>query len=48
MESDIFEVIENALALAGYRIMDSEGFSIVVRHANSDTDFKISVIEIAP
>ena len=47
MESDIFDVIENALAKAGYKIIDGDGNAIVVRHVNSDTDYQISVSEIA-
>lgn len=48
MESDIFEVIENALARAGYKIMDGDKDAIIIRHTNSDTDYQISVSEIAP
>jgi hypothetical protein len=43
METDIFEVIEFALAKAGYEIMDSDVKSIIVRHANSDSDYRITV-----
>lgn len=46
MESDIFEVIEAALARAGYTIMDGEEYSIIIRHKNSDTDYQIMVNEI--
>lgn len=45
MESDIFEVIEPALAKAGYKILDGDGDSIIIRHSNSDTDYKIHVKE---
>lgn len=45
MESDIFEVIETALKKAGYRVLDGDRYSIVIRHENSDTDYKISVNE---
>lgn len=47
MESDIFEVIETALARAGYKIMDGDSNSIIIRHANSDSDYEIKVNEIA-
>lgn len=48
MESDIFEVIENALAKAGYKVMDGDSSnSIIIRHANSDSDYQIEVTEIA-
>ena len=45
MESGIFEVIETALAKAGYKILDGDGDSIIIRHSNSDTDYKIHVKE---
>lgn len=43
MESDIFEVIEYALAKAGYKILDGDGDSIIIRHSNSDSDYRIKV-----
>ena len=46
MESDIFEVIEVALARAGYTIMDGEENSIIIRHKNCDRDYQITVNEI--
>lgn len=45
MESDIFEVIESALAKAGYKVLDGDGDSIIIRHNNSDTDYQIHVKE---
>ena len=45
MESDIFDVIENALVKAGYKIMDGEYNSIFIRHPNSDDDYEIKVTE---
>ena len=47
MESDIFEIIENALAKAGYKILDGDADSITIRHANCDTDYQITVKEEA-
>ena len=46
--SDIFDVIETALARAGYKIMDGDKTSVIVRHTNSDTDYEIRLTEIAP
>lgn len=46
MESDIFEVIEFALARAGYRLLDGDKDSIIIRHPNSDSDYLIKVVEI--
>lgn len=48
MESDIFAVIEAALAKAGYKILDGDHDSVIIRHANSDSDYKITVEEIVP
>lgn len=45
MESDIFEVIETALAKAGYKVLDGDRDSIIIRHSNSDTNYKIHVRE---
>lgn len=45
MESDIFEIIEFALSKAGYVIADGEGYSIIVRHGNSDRHYRIQVAE---
>lgn len=47
MESDIFEVIETALAKAGYKVLDGDSDSIVIRHANSDSDYQIKVTSIS-
>ena len=46
MQSDIFEVIECALAKAGYKVLDGDGDSIIISHANSDTDYVVRVSEI--
>lgn len=46
MESDIFEVIELALAKAGYTVMDGDEMDLIIRHKNSDTDYQITVKEI--
>ena len=45
MGSDIFEVIESALTKAGYKVLDGDRDSIIIRHNNSDTDYKIHVRE---
>ena len=47
MESDIFEVIETALTRAGYKILDGNNDSIIVRHKNSDYDYEIKVNEVS-
>ena len=42
----IFDVMESALALAGYEIMDGDRDSVIIRHCTSDSDFEIKVDEI--
>lgn len=46
MTSDIFDVIESALAMAGYKILDGDADSVIIRHKNSDIDYEIKVSEI--
>jgi len=46
MEQRIFEVIEDALALAGFKILDGDNDSIIIRHAPSDTDYEIKIEEL--
>lgn len=48
MESDIFEVIEYALAKAGYKVLDADLNSIVLRHENGDRDYEVKIVEIIP
>ena len=43
---DIFEVIEDALADAGYKILDGDSSSVIIRDAKNDMDFEIKVTEI--
>lgn len=45
MESDIFDVIESALARAGYEILEGYESYLSVRHPNSDSDYRITVEE---
>jgi hypothetical protein len=46
MENDIFAVIEHALALAGFKVMDGDGYSVIIRHPASDSDYEIKVTEL--
>ena len=45
MENNIFEIIENALALAGYKVLDGDKKCVIVRHSATDTDYRITVEE---
>jgi hypothetical protein len=44
----IFDVIESALALAGYEVLDGDRDTLFVRHGQTDTDYQIMVTEIVP
>lgn len=43
----IFEIIESALANSGLKVMDGDHSCVIVRDAKTDTDYQISVKEIA-
>lgn len=45
MESDIVDVMESALALAGYKISVKTASSIIIRHPASGLDYQITVEE---
>jgi len=44
----IFNVIDNALAMAGYKILDGDRDSVIIRYSRLDADFEIKISEIAP
>jgi hypothetical protein len=44
--SGVLEVIDRALPLAGYKVMDGDRNSVIIRHSGSDADFEIKVIPI--
>ena len=41
----IFDVIETALTMAGFKVMDGDHDRIIIRDASSDTDWRIKVDE---
>ena len=43
----IFDVIDEALARAGYCIMDGESNCVIVRDSEKDVDYCIKIEEIA-
>ena len=43
MESDILAIIEQALALAGYKIVGVDIHCIIIHHPNSGGDYCVSV-----
>ena len=45
MDNDILKVIEIALAVAGYKILDGGKEYIIIRHCGADKDYKITVEE---
>lgn len=44
---EIMDVIENALALAGYDIMDVKGSIMLVRSAEQDRTFSVTIADEA-
>lgn len=45
-ESRIFETIEIALARAGFRILDGDRNTVIIREPKEDRDFQIKLEEI--
>ena len=45
---DIFDTIESALTLAGYKIVDGDRGSLIFRDSRTDTDFEIKITELVP
>jgi hypothetical protein len=45
MSNHILEVVSNALALAGYKVLDGDRECVIIRHCESDTDYRITVAE---
>ena len=45
---EIFNIIDSALALAGYKILDGDRESVFVRDSKTDTDYEIRLIEVIP
>lgn len=46
MSKVIFDIIENALAKAGYKILDGDTDAVIVRDCKSDKDYEIKVKEL--
>ena len=44
--AELFDVIEFALALAGYEVLDGDKDAFFIRHAPTDKDFPITLREI--
>jgi hypothetical protein len=45
MEEHVLEVVSNALALAGYNVLDGDRECVIIRHSESDTDYKVTIEE---
>ena len=46
-EYKILEIIDNTLALAGYKVIDGYDCDIIIRNAKEDADYEIKVTRIA-
>lgn len=47
MNKDIFDIIESALAKAGYKIVDGDANSVIVRDFADGKDYEIKINEVA-
>lgn len=45
MNKEIFDVIESALTRAGYKILDGDAYTVIVRDCKTDKDYEIEVKE---
>lgn len=45
MNKEIFDIIENALAKAGYKVLDGDAYTVIVRDCKTDKDYEIEVKE---
>jgi hypothetical protein len=46
MKENIFEVIELALAKDGYKLLDGDDETLIIRDPKNDTDYEIKVAKI--
>lgn len=47
--SELLEKVQYGVILSGeFEVLDGDGTSFIVRHMQSDSDFEISIKEIAP
>lgn len=45
---EILEIIDVAVAKVGYKVLDGDAESIIIRNPKTDRDFEIKVEEIIP
>lgn len=45
MNKDIFDIIESALAKAGYKILVGDAYTVIVRDCKAGKDYEIEVKE---
>jgi hypothetical protein len=41
----VLEIVSNALALAGYKVLDGDDECVIIRDCAKDTDYKVTVME---
>lgn len=47
MNRDIFDIIESALAKAGYKIVDGDANSVIIHDIEDGKDYEIKVNDMA-
>jgi hypothetical protein len=45
-QAHILQTIDSSLALEGYKVMDGDRNSVIIRHSPSDSDYEIKVTEL--
>lgn len=45
-QDDLLTTIENLLSIAGYKILDGDNSSIIIRNPSKDIDYEIKIEEL--
>lgn len=46
VRTDLMDTVENAVTLAGYEVLGTEGEQLIVRHGGTDRDFSVTIEEV--
>lgn len=47
-QDDLLTTIENLLSITGYKILDGDNSSIIIRNPSKDIDYEIKIEELIP
>jgi len=48
MIKKLLDILANAVAIVGYKVMDGDNHSVIIRDCNADRDFEITIKEVLP